>query len=57
MIGQLRSSSCATRRRQALGAQFSPRAFHDVVLETGTAPLDILDGKWIATSPRCGDEN
>jgi uncharacterized protein (DUF885 family) len=42
MIGQLKILELRDSARQRLGKQFSPQAFHNVVLKTGTAPLDIL---------------
>lgn len=42
MIGQLRILELRDRARSQLGAKFSPQQFHNVVLETGTVPLDIL---------------
>lgn len=42
MIGQLRILELRDRARSQLGTKFSPQAFHDVVLKTGTVPLDIL---------------
>ena len=43
MIGQLRILELRDRARQALGAKFSLREFHNVVLGTGTVPLAILE--------------
>ncbi len=40
MIGQLKLLELRDKARDTLGAKFKPQAFHDVVLKTGTAPLD-----------------
>ena len=45
MIGQLKLLELRDHARDTLGAKFSPRAFHDVVLKTGTAPLDMVAGE------------
>lgn len=42
MIGQLKLLELRDKARDTLGAKFSPPAFHDVVLKTGTAPLDMV---------------
>lgn len=42
MIGQLRILELRDRTRDALGAKYSPREFHNTVLKTGTVPLDLL---------------
>jgi uncharacterized protein (DUF885 family) len=42
MIGQLKLLELRDKAREALGAKFKPQAFHDVVLKTGTAPLDMI---------------
>lgn len=42
MIGQLKLLELRDKARNTLGAQFLPPAFHDVVLKTGTAPLDMV---------------
>ncbi|MGZ4822604.1 MAG: DUF885 domain-containing protein, partial [Terriglobales bacterium] len=43
MIGQLKLVELREKARQALGDKFSLREYHDVVLDTGTVPLEILE--------------
>ena len=43
MIGNLKIVELREKARKALGEKFSLRAFHDVVLNTGTVPLDLLE--------------
>ncbi|MEO8051812.1 MAG: DUF885 family protein [Acidobacteriota bacterium] len=43
MIGQLKIVELREKARKALGDKFSLREFHDVVLDTGTVPLEILE--------------
>ena len=43
MIGQLKIVELREKARKALGDKFSLREYHDVVLDTGTVPLDILE--------------
>jgi uncharacterized protein (DUF885 family) len=43
MIGQLKIVELREKARKTLGDRFSLRAFHDVVLNTGTVPLDLLE--------------
>ncbi len=45
MIGQLKLLELRNHARDTLGAKFSPQAFHNVVLKTGTAPLDMVAGE------------
>jgi uncharacterized protein (DUF885 family) len=45
MIGQLRLLELRDKARNTLGAKFTPQAFHNVVLKTGTAPLDMVAGE------------
>ena len=43
MIGQLRLLEIRDRARAQLGDKFSLKTFHSVVLDTGTAPLGLLE--------------
>ena len=43
MIGQLKIVELRDKAQQALGSRFSPKAFHNAVLMTGTVPLPILE--------------
>lgn len=49
-IGQLKIIELRERSKKELGAKFDIRQFHDVVLDAGALPLDILEeriNKWI----------
>jgi uncharacterized protein (DUF885 family) len=51
MLGMLRILELREHARSALGDKFSLPAFHDVVLRTGSVPLDVLAKvveQWIA---------
>jgi uncharacterized protein (DUF885 family) len=51
MIGMLRILELREKAKNELGAKFSLPAFHDVVLRTGSVPLDVLNeviDRWIA---------
>jgi uncharacterized protein (DUF885 family) len=43
MVGELRLLALRERMKTALGARFSPREFHNLVLSTGGVPLDVLE--------------
>jgi len=43
MMGQLKIVELREKAQAALGGQFSLRKFHDVVFDTGTVPLEILE--------------
>jgi uncharacterized protein (DUF885 family) len=51
-IGQLKILELRERAKQALGAKFDIRAFHDQILNGGALPLDVLSTRidnWIAS--------
>jgi uncharacterized protein (DUF885 family) len=55
MIGMLHILKLREQARQALGARFSLPDFHDVVLQAGSVPLDVLSdvvGAWLAGEGR-----
>jgi uncharacterized protein (DUF885 family) len=43
MIGELKIIELREKARKALGAKFSLREYHNVVLRTGTVPLELLE--------------
>jgi uncharacterized protein (DUF885 family) len=50
-MGQLKILELRDRAKTALGAKFDLKAFHDVVLDSGALPLDVLEKQvdgWIA---------
>lgn len=50
-MGQLELLQLRDRAKSALGPKFDLKAFHDVVLDSGALPLDVLDKQvdaWIA---------
>ena len=51
-VGQLKILELRDKAKQALGAKFDIRAFHDQVLDSGALPLDVLETRidtWIAS--------
>jgi uncharacterized protein (DUF885 family) len=51
-IGQLKILELRDRAKKALGDKFDLRAFHDLVLDSGALPLDVLSNRidaWIAS--------
>ena len=50
-VGQLKILELRDKAKTALGAKFDIKAFHDVVLDAGALPLDVLEARvnsWIA---------
>jgi uncharacterized protein (DUF885 family) len=51
-VGQLKFLELRAKAQQALGANFDIRAFHDLVLDSGALPLDVVEQRvnaWIAS--------
>jgi uncharacterized protein (DUF885 family) len=52
-VGQLKILALREKAKKALGDKFDIRAFHDVVLDSGALPLDVLEeqvDRWIAST-------
>jgi uncharacterized protein (DUF885 family) len=45
MLGELKIIELREKARKALGDKFSIRDYHDLVLDTGTLPLNLLEGQ------------
>ena len=51
-MGQLKILELRARAKDALGAKFSLKAYHDLIVDSGALPLDVLEQRvnaWIAT--------
>ncbi len=56
-VGELVIRDLRSEAEEALGTRFDIRAFHDMVLESGSIPLDVLQAKvraWIARHAAAG---
>jgi uncharacterized protein (DUF885 family) len=54
-MGQLKILELRQRAQTALGPKFDLKAFHDVVLDSGALPMDVLERQvdaWIATQKK-----
>ena len=54
-MGQLKILELRQRAQTALGSKFDLKAFHDMVLDSGALPLDVLEQRvddWIATQKK-----
>jgi uncharacterized protein (DUF885 family) len=54
-MGQLKIVELRQRAQTALGPKFDLKAFHDVVLDSGALPMDVLDRQvdaWIAAQKK-----
>jgi uncharacterized protein (DUF885 family) len=52
MIGMLHLLALRDEAQKTLGARFQVKDFHDVVLKTGSVPLEVLSGvvrQWTGT--------
>ncbi len=59
MIGMLRIVELREEAKASLGEKFSLPSFHDVILRTGTVPLDLLAEvvrDWTATQSKAGGQ-
>jgi uncharacterized protein (DUF885 family) len=51
-MGQLKLLELRAKAQKALGPKFDIRAFHDVIIDSGALPMDVLEQRvdaWIAT--------
>lgn len=57
MIGEIKIQELRKRAEDKLGSNFNIRGFHDVILESGTVPLSVLDtivNGWILAQASAG---
>jgi len=54
-VGEWQLLALRQRAREALGAGFDLRDFHEAVLRDGAVPLDVLEARfeaWLTSQPR-----
>ncbi len=54
-IGEIKIRALRTKAEKALGKSFDVRAFHDLILEQGSLPMDVLDARvdaWISAKSK-----
>jgi uncharacterized protein (DUF885 family) len=54
MIGELKILELRDKAKKALGEKFSLKEFHNMLLGTGTVPLEILERQTDAFIARAG---
>ncbi|HZW87785.1 MAG TPA: DUF885 family protein, partial [Myxococcaceae bacterium] len=51
-IGEIAIRKMRAEAEHRLGSAFDPRAFHEAILESGPLPLEVLEGKMRAWTPK-----
>jgi uncharacterized protein (DUF885 family) len=59
-MGELKIQELRARAENALGAEFSLRDFHDIIIADGSMPLSLIERRvdaYIASRLRVGDDS